>query len=1100
MPDHQRRYLDACEAPLRPAASPFLPLPARRYRSRSPPSAPQAVTRRAGPDSPEARAPPRRRASPDSPEARAAKVRELEREEDEVLRRLRQIQAERETYRSPQDAAHREDRGKGPAGSMPPHPGQEPVFDVQNPTPAEVRDQQSAFAGYVRPSRASLQAEFHNFARGAGINPREVGDVDDQLAALDYFSGQAGVRNRVSKGPAGAAAGVRQGQQDREGPGRQEDREATTAPQQRHRGDSTSTAVVAPTTAAAAGRPEKARTPGWFNNVPACPDLSELGPHSLSPPRGRQRGSPPRNCRPQKPAYKEPYDSDDDGRHLRVINDPSLTTSRAAAAASDTSGYRTTLPSTSGGRPSSHRLAPDAPPLSSLFLARAQGNWREPPGETRHASVPSLVRQQQDAVRVEAEAADLWAARNRANNPSPRRRHNKWVNPHHAGQGGKPGQLEAEEGGLAPQRADPPSPASSTGTPELISDSDDSEDGEEETPPVPLAQASLEELAAQGMGLYLLHKESGNSLTPVYADGNVWYPPDANVPDYDGLFLHCDSGPRRHIAIPLASKTPEHGEDFSQLGGGPPDRLTGLHTSPSDENTRPRRHVLGVTCVVVAARSARSAAALCGSLNYSSRHNSPGDRSRGSPQDQEPFPSNSTLWEGAQGLQPARFRLRVPRRDAQRIERGQRVPSDSNRVAGFVGNHAQYDPEVDNVETPWTTRTEEPPTIAARYFRRPPRSRHLWAAQGFGLIDLAVNQLGIVNHLRENWEQLSRTTTPFLDEEPAEVWILPDLPPRARAVSMVDLSRRTALELGVPTNELCHHMNLHVVDLWSCWGLPRNIPVSRETQSHRQGAAEYARPLRELYQAYEYLAGGAPPDQPAPPPAPCPPSNGLGQGRGPAPPNTNGRAPTQTAPPPGPAADQWSSRATAASVFKNSAAFRKFTTAPTYDNLLLRMDAVVYSNYGTGWARDVEDHATVRLHGPAEAYTAILQMWSRRSALRKGAEFSRVWTVGGPSHPAERKTRAGYLPDAHAEDANEYLRRLLDWCASHPAAEPMGFPYPWDPSRCGCFTIHQVSEFTPLCDGRSPPEPTGTPSPTSSPIATPTASLPESSETPGRRR
>jgi hypothetical protein len=264
------------------------------------------------------------------------------------------------------------------------------------------------------------------------------------------------------------------------------------------------------------------------------------------------------------------------------------------------------------------------------------------------------------------------------------------------------------------------------------------------------------------------------------------------------------------------------------LGGRVPDQppfrrtpiLGGGHWSPSEE-TRPQRHYLAKTCVVVVSKVPRAAATLCGSGNFCTRYNAPAIPAT------EPFPDQD-FWHNAEGLQPSVFRFRVPRHNARRIERGSRVYSHSNRVQGFVGNQPQFDPEIDNVETPHITPVSEPPVIASRSFRHPARDRHLGSPQGFGILNLANNQLGIIDFLQKNWEQLTKTTTPFQDTERSAVWILPDEPPpRSRPAGTVDmmaLAKQVAVELGVPTDQVYCHVSVHCLNLWSRWGPPNNLP------------------------------------------------------------------------------------------------------------------------------------------------------------------------------------------------------------------------------------------------------------------------------------
>lgn len=44
------------------------------------------------------------------------------------------------------------------------------------------------------------------------------------------------------------------------------------------------------------------------------------------------------------------------------------------------------------------------------------------------------------------------------------------------------------------------------------------------------------------------------------------------------------------------------------------------------------------------------------------------------------------------------------------------------------------------------------------------------------------------------------------------------------------------------------------------------------------------------------------------------------------------------------------------------------------------------------------------------------------------------------------------------EDAAVYLKQLQDWNTAHADGEPMGFPFPWDISRCGIFGVRVGGE------------------------------------------
>ena len=801
-----------------------------------------------------------------------------------------------------------------------------------------------------------------------------------------------------------------------------------------------------------------------------APSTSRL---SAEPPATRQPSKPSRSDRGKGPA-EELTDEEVFGWDERLGKDVTLPRFTHLGASE---AYGPTLHSQS--RP------PAEPQTQDLFLSSAQGHG-------------PLGKWTMDSMATKRDAA----AHNRARNPPPVRPARRWQNPGHSasddedwadttemertwGRGGivrgqafrgkwkgkyplhasswnrqEPDQREGRRGrggrnggghingGRGGYSTMPPLIADYTDS-ERENDEEDTrgstEDEQGRTGPArqhpPLLLSSLQELADNGYHFHLLYKESGDSLTPAYSESNVRYPPDSVVPDDDGLYLCTDSEETRHLPIRLANKTREHREDFSLLGGGAPRPTIFLQNArPPNEDQCPKRHHLGRTCVVVVTRSLTSPAVLCGSVNYCTRYNSP----------EIPVsePNQGVdLWDNADGLQPAVTRYRVPAGNARRIDQGRRDHSDSNRVQGMAGNHPQYDAEVDNVETPRDTPHSEPLTLTTRSFQRSRRSRHLESPQGFGTLNLAENQVGIVAYLQQHWEHLTKTTTPFQDEHRSAVWILPESTDPwedpSRAVSMHALVKQTAVELGVHPSEVYHHVNLDCLDVWSRWGSPRNLPTLQEEQDNGPGAAEFATPLRELYRAYQHVTGSAPT---TPPPefeehsrteerrvANRPPADAAGRGR------VQRRSPPTTT-------TRWSSRATAPASFRSQKAWAHFTYVSGHhcnQRLQMHMAASVYRDENTGQPTDHEHLVSITLVGDGRLHALVLRIWAGRTTLRRNAHFSRAW--------AEETTPVGTRRDSNPADASTYLYQLRQWCTTNRSGTSMGFPVPWDPTKCGCF-------------------------------------------------
>jgi hypothetical protein len=447
--------------------------------------------------------------------------------------------------------------------------------------------------------------------------------------------------------------------------------------------------------------------------------------------------------------------------------------------------------------------------------------------------------------------------------------------------------------------------------------------------------------------------------------------------------------------------------------------------------------------VEVVTRSFTSPAVLCGGGNYCTKYNS------AEIPVSQPY-QGADLWDDAEGLQPAVIRFRVPSREARRIARGQRDHSDSNRVQGYGENQPQYDAEVDNVETPRSTEYAEPYAITTRSFQRSTRGRHLGSPQGFGTLNLAENQMGIVAYLQQHWERLTKTTTPFQDDRGSAVWILPEssdpCETSPRAVSVHALWKQTAVELGVPRDEVHHHVSAECIDLWSRWGLPRNFPTLRGDLDDGPGAAEFARPLRELHLAYQHLVHPAPAEPQSARSLPDTEEDEQPQRR-----EAANRPPPSTAAPgriqqrgTTVAPTRWSTRSTASASFRNQEAWAHFTYVPPTEYLLMRLDVVIYRDEDPEHPTNLESFVSTTLVGNGRLHTLVLKAWAGQTTLRQNAQFSRAWT--------EEVTPGNVQWKDGPTDARTYLAKLQQWCAANRTGTPMGFPFPWEPNRCGCFT------------------------------------------------
>ena len=184
-------------------------------------------------------------------------------------------------------------------------------------------------------------------------------------------------------------------------------------------------------------------------------------------------------------------------------------------------------------------------------------------------------------------------------------------------------QARSESDGEARSESQPDETGSESSEPPGLERDDDSDsDGDEDDAPdgdhdgtipegprgpaPPLEEASVQNLVDQGYLFYMFYKQCGDSLAPSHSDSNVRYAADSQVPDDDGAYLFSDSDGTRHIPIRLAHRKADPQEDFTLLGGRSPSRLPsyrapapGMEHWSESEDTRPKHHYLGKTCVVV---------------------------------------------------------------------------------------------------------------------------------------------------------------------------------------------------------------------------------------------------------------------------------------------------------------------------------------------------------------------------------------------------------------------------------------------------------------------------------------------------------------------
>ena len=329
--------------------------------------------------------------------------------------------------------------------------------------------------------------------------------------------------------------------------------------------------------------------------------------------------------------------------------------------------------------------------------------------------------------------------------------------------------------------------------------------------------------------------------------------------------------------------------------------------------------------------------------------------------------------------------------------------------------------------------------------------------------------MGVVAYLQQHWEHLAKTTTPFQDDHRSAVWILPEsTDPREtfpRAVSVHALWKQTAVKLGVPRDEVHHHVSAECIDLWSRWGLPRNFPTLRGDLGDGPDSSEFARPLRELHRAYQHMAHATPADPQSTRSLPDTEEDEQPQ-----------RQRMSNRPPPGTiapgriqqrgttgATSRWSTRSTAPASFRNQEAWVHFTYVPPKEKLRMRLDVIVYQEEHTEQPTNLESFVSTTLVGDGRLHSLILKSWAGQTTLRQNTHFSRAWTEEGTPDNMKWKGRP--------TDARAYLANLQRWCAANRPGTPMGFPFPWEPNRCGCFaTLIKANSVANLPDEYITPE------------------------------
>ena len=355
----------------------------------------------------------------------------------------------------------------------------------------------------------------------------------------------------------------------------------------------------------------------------------------------------------------------------------------------------------------------------------------------------------------------------------------------------------------------------------------------------------------------LFHMLNPRILAPHHADGNSWQTEQSEAPNDDFLYVsptspaHCS----HYVPIAFVNRHPKEYEDFTGIGGEAPDQN---HAAGRD--VAQRKHKLGETCFLVWSPDEATLAAMCGMGNYNSKWNRPAG-------------VDKEAWSHVEGMQAGRFRWNGDKWDAKNIRRGERVISfPSNRVHGLVGRRTpQFDPHVDNVERADRATCQYPLVATARHFFQGTGSR-TDGALGLAVLDLSENCVQIMDHFEKNWDQLRRTATPFTDSQRSDMWDLTERSDDTRVVPLKDLIERTAVELGVPVDDIHRHVEIKALDTLSRYGPPENFPALRDEANYQHDPLHYARPIAQAMLAVQHLLGTSPPDPPTPPAPPAPPA------------------------------------------------------------------------------------------------------------------------------------------------------------------------------------------------------------------------------------
>ena len=96
----------------------------------------------------------------------------------------------------------------------------------------------------------------------------------------------------------------------------------------------------------------------------------------------------------------------------------------------------------------------------------------------------------------------------------------------------------------------------------------------------------------------------------------------------------------------------------------------------------------------------------------------------------------------------------------------------------------------------------------------------------FAVLNLSENQTRIMKHPQRNEDQLSRTETPLFHRNRSTMWVLANRLDAPRPVPVRSLAELTAVQLGVPINEIYEHAKTQLFDLISRQGIP-DRPYSR---------------------------------------------------------------------------------------------------------------------------------------------------------------------------------------------------------------------------------------------------------------------------------